>query len=97
MSSHLMIGMAIGGIVLSLMGAGSTVLIEKGTPGVKSFTRDFLIGAVLVAFIMQLLPESTTSIVSSLMTLVPASVAAMKLGGGGSSGEEEVQVGVPKF
>ena len=87
--------MAIGGITLSALGAGSTVLIEKGTPGPKGLFRDFLIGAILVAFIMQLLPESATSLIKNIMTFAPASLAAIKMSGG--SGDEEVQVGVPKF
>jgi hypothetical protein len=90
--SHLWTGMAIGGITLAVLGAGSTVLIEKGTPGPKGLFRDFLIGAILVAFIMQLLPESANTLVTSIMAFAPASLAAIK---GGS--EEEVQVGVPKF
>ena len=94
--SHLWAGMAIGGITLSVLGAGSTVLFEKGTPGPKGLFRDFLIGAIMVAFIMQLLPESATSLIKSIMTFAPASLAAIKMGGGGS-GDEEVQVGVPKF
>ena len=93
--SHLWAGMAIGGLTLSVLGAGSTVLIEKGTPGVKGLFRDFLIGAILVAFIMQLLPESASSLIKSIMTFAPASLAAIKMGGG--SNDEEVQVGVPKF
>jgi hypothetical protein len=92
--SHLWAGMAIGGITLSVLGAGSTVLFEKGTPGPKGLFRDFLIGAIMVAFIMQLLPESATSLI--IMTFAPTSLAAIKMGGGGS-GDEEVQVGVPKF
>jgi hypothetical protein len=91
--SHLWAGMAIGGITLAVLGAGSTLLIEKGTPGPKGLLRDFLIGAILVAFIMQLLPESANTLVTSIMTFAPASLAAIKIVGS----EEEVQVGVPKF
>ena len=91
--SHLWTGMAIGGLTLSALGAGSTVLIEKGTPGPKGLIRDFLIGAILVAFIMQLLPESAASLINTIMAFAPTSLAAIKMGGG----DEEVQVGVPKF
>jgi hypothetical protein len=84
-------GMVLGGIVLSIIGSGSVFLLEKKAPTPKAVIRDFLIGAVLVAFIMQLLPESSGSLIGSVMAMVPA---MPKLPG---PEEMEVQVGVPKF
>ena len=58
--------------------------------------RDFLIGAVMVAFIMQLLPESATSLITTVLGWMPTSMPSMKMIGGASD-DMEVQVGVPKF
>ena len=85
-------GMFLGGIVLSIIGSGSAFLLEKKAPTPKGIVRDFLIGAVLVAFIMQLLPESSGSLLGSVMAMVP-NLSSIKMG----SDEMEVQVGVPKF
>lgn len=74
----------------------------------KSVARDFIIGAVLIAVVMQILPESTTSLIKSVVGLLPlAALSSMKGGslktltGGGSTestfDDMEVQVGVPRF
>jgi hypothetical protein len=91
--SMLYTGMFLGGIVLSIIGSGSVFLLEKKAPTPKGIVRDFLIGAVLVAFIMQLLPESSGSLLGSVMAMVP-SLSSIQLPG---SDDMEVQVGVPKF
>jgi hypothetical protein len=99
-----MAGMALGGAVISALGAGSTIFVEEKKPSFKSLTRDFIIGAIMVALIIQLLPESATTVIQFALSLVPLSLfqgsasgsqvlAAMT--GGGS--EEEVKVGVPTF
>lgn len=95
----LVTGMVLGGVIISSLGAASTQFIEEKAPTVKTLGRDFIIGAVMVAMIMQLLPESSTSIVEFIMGLVPLALF--------SSGkteiveaiveEQEVKVGVPKF
>ena len=86
-------GMLLGGIVLSVIGSGSAFLLEKKAPTAKGVVRDFLIGAIMVAFIMQLLPESAGSIISSVMAWAPLSAVSLAP----SIDDMEVQVGVPKF
>ncbi len=103
-------GMALGGSVIAALGAGSTMFLEEKKPTVKSVSRDFIIGAFMVVMIMQLLPESTSSIIQYLLALAPLSLfrsapaaiaeSAASLGelaGGGGSDDVEVKVGVPKF
>ncbi len=100
-------GMILGGVLISALGAGSTVFIEEKNPTVKSLSRDFIIGAVMLALLMQLLPESTTSLIALLLGLVPTSLlssvsdAAESIGSvamrGAAVAEEEVKVGVPRF
>lgn len=100
----LMTGMLLGGALISAMGAGSTIVLEEKKPSVKSLSRDFLIGAVMVALIIQLLPESATTMIEFLVGLVPLSLFSMGAGGAaggsgaaGEGGDLEVKVGVPRF
>lgn len=108
-SPPLVSGMVLGGVLISALGAGSTIVMEEKKPSVKSLSRDFIIGAVMVALIIQLLPESSTSMIEFLLGLVPLSLFR-GLGGqtGGGDGaatavsstgldDLEVKVGVPRF
>lgn len=97
-TTPLIAGMVIGGVIITALGAASHYVNERTAPPTKGVVRDFLIGAVMVAMIMQLLPESSTSIVEKFMSLMPtmstaaAAVSALPLlssGGGASSTEEE--------
>jgi uncharacterized membrane protein YczE len=95
----LVTGMALGGAVISALGAASTHFVEEKQPSVKTLSRDFIIGSIMVLMIMQLLPESSTSIVEFIMSLVPLTLfaqgttASMEV----IKDEMEVKVGVPKF
>ena len=84
--------MIIGGVLISSLGAGSTYFLEEKKPTAKSLARDFIIGAIMVMMILQLLPESSSFIIEYILALVPVSL--MK---GGQSPDIEVKVGVPRF
>jgi hypothetical protein len=87
--------MIIGGVVISSMGAGSTYFLEEKNPTFKSMARDFIIGAIMVMMIIQLLPESTSSLIQYTMSLVPlALLSKTQLE---SEPDVEVKVGVPRF
>ena len=98
-------GMVLGGALISAIGAGSTIFAEEKRPTIKSLSRDFIIGATMVALIMQILPESSTSTIEFLLGLVPLSLfsagaaAGQKGGDGGAAADSdlEVKVGVPRF
>ena len=92
-------GMVIGGVVISALGAGSTYFLEEKKPSAKSVGRDFIIGAIMVMMILQLLPESSTYLIEYVMGLVPLSLFSLAKGGGASSSDNdmEVKVGVPRF
>jgi hypothetical protein len=106
-STSLITGMAIGGTVIAALGAGSTMYVEEKRPTVKSLSRDFLIGAMMVAMIMQLLPDSTSTVIQyimglaplSLFTSAPAAIAESVAAATSnpSSDDVEVKVGVPRF
>lgn len=107
----LMAGMALGGVVISALGAATAYYTEKKMPSRKGVMRDFIIGAVMVAMIMQLLPESSTSLVQSFVGMMPAAPALASMlppllssaGAGDVAGaaavteDLEVQVGPPRF
>ncbi len=90
-------GMILGGVLISALGAGSTVYIEEKKPSVKSLSRDFIIGAIMVAMIIQLLPESSTTVIEYLLKIVPLSLftagAAGSIGEGGATLSAFTQIG----
>ena len=85
------IGILFGGILISTLGAISTYNLENKKPTTKSLTRDFLIGSILFVLVMQLLPESSTMLISTLTSFIPTSVIPTSID------DIEIQVGVPKF
>jgi hypothetical protein len=91
-------GMIIGGVFISALGAGSTLVLEEKQPTLKSLSRDFIIGSLMMMMVLQLLPESTTSMVQWLLGLVPMSLFnSIQTGGAEQVDSLEVKVGVPKF
>jgi len=95
LNKHL-IGILIGGTFISSIGAGTTYYVEKKKPSTKSIMRDFIIGAVLMMLVFQLLPESSSSMVSGLTSLIPMTGGMLAATGGGSD-DVEVKVGIPQF
>jgi hypothetical protein len=95
----LVTGMVLGGVIISSLGAASTQFIEEKAPTAKTLGRDFIIGAVMFAMIMQLLPESSTSIVEFVMGLVPLALFSSQKTEIVEAivEEQEVKVGVPRF
>jgi hypothetical protein len=97
----LMQGMVLGGVLISAVGAASTTFTEGKKPSVKSVSRDFIVGAVMLMLVMQLLPESSATLVKFIMGLVP--LALFQKGGADTAAapaaadDIEVRVGVPRF
>ena len=88
-------GMIMGGVVISSLGAGSTYFLEEKNPNIKSVGRDFIIGAIMVMMILQLLPESSTFLIDYILSLVP--LFLIKTVQTGGEADMEVKVGVPRF
>lgn len=88
-------GMAVGGTVISLIGSAAHYISEKELPKTKAIFRDFIIGAILVLLLLQLVPNS----VSSVISLLPSFKTI--LSGGGEVLEQaadmHIQTGVPGF
>ena len=86
-----LIGILFGGILISSLGAISTYNLENKQPTKKSLIRDFIIGSILFVLVMQLLPESSTSLITALTSFVPSSIIPTSID------DIEIQVGVPTF
>ena len=86
-----LIGILFGGSLITSLGAVSTYSVEKKSPSIKSVSRDFIIGSLLFVMIMQLLPESSLSIIKYITSFIPSQLALPK------SDELELNVGIPKF
>ena len=84
----------LGGITLCAMSSASTYYVEKEVPKAKALARDFLLGAILVLCIMQILPESVANGVAMLLSFT--SVFSMKsMIGGGTTNELNTIVQAP--
>lgn len=100
-------GLAFGGIIIASLGGVSEYLREKRLPSPKGIVRDFLIGAVMVAFLYQILPESMNDLMGSFsgMTLpLLGSLASWKGSAVGAAGtksgggfDPDLQIGMPRF
>ena len=109
--SSYLAGALLGGTTMSALSAGGTFLLEKKKPTPKTLARDFILGAVLLLLILQILPESTAKLIGYLTSFVAlpalsslASTPAALVAEAPSisslvdaAGEMEVKVGVPRF
>jgi len=90
--------MALGGLVIAILGGISEYMKEKEIPGLKTIARDFIIGVVLVGCILQMVPDSMVTLMDSLPSLkgISDAMPAMPSMTGGSV-EPELQVGPARF
>ena len=95
-SSTLFAGMFIGGVIISSIGAASTYYLEEKVPSARSLTRDFIIGAAMLAMILQLLPESSEYLIQYTLNLLPLSMLKT-IQTRNVESDVEVKLGVPKF
>lgn len=91
MNATYVYGMLLGGSVVSALGGVAEYMKEKEIPSYKSLVRDFLVGAVLVLFLLQIVPDSMTSLVSALPSLpeIPSFTGGLI--------EPDLQVGPARF
>ena len=96
-SSSMLLGMTVGGATISGIGAASIYAMEKKKPTLKSILRDFIIGAVMVLMLLQILPDSTQSVLDSITGGVSSIVASASESVSSATSDMEIQVGVPRF
>ena len=63
------VGGALGAITLASASAVIMWLAEKKKPTVKTVGRDIILGAILYFLLLQLLPDSTMSLVMGVITM----------------------------
>ena len=95
------------GVFISGLSAGGMWLLENKKPTVKTIGRDFILGGILFFILLQLLPESTMSLLTGILAVVPVAAASVAEGGAPlvenvieslkDADEVEVRVGVPRF
>lgn len=98
-NTSLLISVLIGGILISILGTAQTIYIQKEEFQVKGAARDFFIGAILVTFLYQIVPESVTGFGSFLKDVKMPDMKTFT--GGGSvptlNPDFDLQVGVARF
>lgn len=102
MISTYLTGMILGGSLISILGSLGEYMRESAWPKPKAVARDFIIGAILVIFLLQILPESMTNLLSfvpSLNGLREKLPSLSELAGGAASVADgpELQVGPVRF
>ena len=95
-------GMALGGIVIASLGGVAEYARDKETfPNYKGLARDFIVGSILVLFLLQIIPESMTSIFDKLPSIksLTDSFPSVSVGGGSNGGgfDPDLQVGPARF
>lgn len=85
--------MLLGGTVVSALGGAAEYMKEKEIPSYKSLVRDFLVGAILVLFLLQIVPDSMTSLVGALPSFSIPTLGSMT----GGFIEPDLQVGPARF
>ena len=94
------VGGGLGAITLASVSAIIMWFAEKKLPTIKTIGRDFILGAILFFLLLQLLPESTMTLVTSILALTEATVPeANSIIDSLSSvvDDIELRVGVPNF
>lgn len=96
-SNSMLIGMLFGGAVISAVGASSTYVMEKQKPKLKTIIRDFIIGSVLVMMLLQVIPETTTSVFQGVSNVVSSLPEIASSAASTAVSDIEIQTGIPKF
>jgi hypothetical protein len=98
-NTSLLASVLLGGLLISLLSTANTVYVQKEQFQAKGAARDFFIGALLVTFLYQLVPDTITDVGGFLTDVKLPSLASLQVGGSTatSSGDFDLQVGVPRF
>ncbi len=97
MDSTQILGITLGGLFISALGGVAEYMREKQMPQPKGLLRDFLIGVVLVLFLLQIVPESMGNLFAFLPSLntIKESMPAVPMVGGDAG--PDLQIGPARF
>jgi hypothetical protein len=90
-------GIIAGGLLISSLGGVAEYMREKEMPSYKGLIRDFLIGAVLVVFLLQIMPDSMANVFTFLPTFKGLSDAVPSVGSLGGDAGPDLQIGPARF
>jgi hypothetical protein len=90
-------GIVAGGLLISTLGGVAEYMREKEMPSYKGLIRDFLIGAVLVVFLLQIMPDSMANVFTFLPTFKGLSDAVPSVGSLGGDAGPDLQIGPARF
>ena len=98
MDSSQILGIVAGGVLISALGGVAEYMREKEMPSYKGLVRDLLIGAVLVVFLLQIMPESMGTMLAFLPSFkgIANSIPSVKDITEGDAGPD-LQIGPPRF
>jgi hypothetical protein len=98
MDSSQLVGIFAGGVFVSALGGVAEYMREKEMPSYKGLVRDFLIGAILVLFLLQIMPESMSTVLAFLPSLkgLTDAVPSVSTMTGGDAGPD-LQIGPARF
>jgi hypothetical protein len=100
-STPLIFTVLLGGLIVSALGTAQTVYLQKEPIQMKAAFRDFCIGAIMVTFLYQIIPDSVMSFGSMLSAIELPKMPSVKSMTDskfvGSETDFDIQVGVPKF
>jgi hypothetical protein len=97
MDSTSIMGIVAGGLLISSLGGVAEYMREKEMPSYKSLVRDFLIGAVLVVFLLQIMPDSMANILHFLPSLKGLSEVVPSVGSLAGDSGPDLQIGPARF
>jgi len=93
-STHIL-GVAAGGLLIATLGGVAEYMREKELPNYKGLIRDFLIGAVMVVFLLQIMPESMSGLFAYMPSLKGLADAVPSVSGGDAG--PDLQLGPARF
>ena len=67
---HYWLGGTLGAVTLTSVSSAVMWFVEKRMPTVKTVGRDLILGAILFFLLLQLLPESTLSLLTAVIAFV---------------------------
>jgi len=97
MDSSSIVGIVAGGLFVSALGGVAEYVREKEIPSPKGLVRDFLIGAILVVFLLQIMPDSVTTLFAFLPSLKTLQNAVPSVDLGGGDAGPDLQLGPARF
>ncbi len=97
MDSTSVMGIVAGGLLISSLGGVAEYMREKEMPSYKSLVRDFLIGAILVVFLLQIMPDSMSNILTFLPSFKGITEAVPSVGSLAGDAGPDLQIGPARF